>query len=215
MPQMQMPGFTPSNGTMPGELESLIPEALAPKPPSAEVETATTPQRWEPQKLNARHREIMRRLLEGANYVTIAEEMGIHVQTVMLVSTSKMFVSELAKMEAEADFTIVQRAEALSHEALDTLKNIMRFGKSDLARKSAADSVLDRAGYSKVEKKLIGIVNGEDVIMELNKQRREAILGQSNGNSGARATSVTSDELDRTTAKLAEKFTDATVVSGS
>lgn len=214
---MQMPGFVPATPIESGELEDLIPEALAAKPPCAEAETSQTPTKWEPQKLNARHREIMRRLLEGANYRMIAEEMGIHVQTVMLVSTSKMFVSELSKMESEADFTVIKRAENLSHEALDTLKNIMRFGKSDLARKSAADSVLDRAGYSKVEKKLIGIVNGEDVIMELNRQRRESILGangSTNINTRARATSVTSDELDSTTEAIAEKLTDATVVSG-
>ena len=215
MPQMQMPGFVPVTSAIPGELEDLIPEALTAKPPCAEAELANTaPVKWEPKQLNARHREIMRRLLEGANYVTIAEEMGIHVQTVMLVSTSKMFVVELAKMEAEADFTVIKRAENLSHEALDTLKNIMRFGKSDLARKASADSILDRAGYSKVEKKLIGIVNGEDVIMELNRQRRESILGQSNSDPRARATSVTSDELDRTASAIAANIPDAVVVEG-
>lgn len=190
-----MPGFTPATPIEPGELDELI--EINPKPIAAELEAElanTAPVKWEPKHLNPRHREIMRRLLEGANYRIIAEEMGIHVQTVMLVATSKLFVSELTKMESEADFTVIKRAEALSNEALDTLKNIMRFGKSELARKSSADSILDRAGYSKVEKKLIGIVNGEDVIMELNRQRREAILG-SNSNSAARAKSVTSDEL--------------------
>jgi len=202
MPQMQIPGFTPASNIEPGELESLIADELTAKPPCAEAELANTaPVKWEPKQLNARHREIMRRLLEGANYKTIAEEMGIHVQTVMLVSTSKMFISELSKMEAEADFNVIKRAEALSHEALDTLKNIMRFGKSELARKSSADSILDRAGYSKLEKKLIGIVNGEDVIMELNRQRRESILGkqQLDGDSRARTTSVTSDDIDSAT----------------
>ena len=197
MPQMQMPGFTPATPIEPGELDTLI--EINPKPMPAEAELANTaPVKWEPKQLNPRHREIMRRLLQGASYRIIAEEMGIHVQTIMLVATSKLFVSELSKLEAEADFSVIKTAESLSLEALDTLKNIMRFGKSELARKSSADSILDRAGYSKVEKKLIGIVNGEDVIMELNKQRREAILG-SNGNSRARATSVTSDELDRPT----------------
>lgn len=200
MPQMQMPGFTPATNIEPGELDDLI--EVNPKPEPAEAETAaanTTPQKWEPKTLNPRHREIMRRLLEGANYRLIAEEMGLHVQTVMLVATSKLFIAELSKMEAEADFTVIKRAELLSNEALDTLKTIMRFGKSELARKSSADSILDRAGYGKVEKKLVGIINGEDVIRELNRQRRESILGQSNGNSGARATSVTSDELDKAT----------------
>ena len=214
MPQMQMPGYVPATNAIPGELESLIPEALTAKPPCAEAELANTaPVKWEPKQLNARHREIMRRLLEGANYRMIAEEMGIHVQTVMLVATSKLFISELAKMEEAADFNVIKRAEALSHEALDTLKNIMRFGKSELARKSSADSILDRAGYAKVEKKLVGIVNGEDVIRELNRQRRESILGQSNGNSRARATSVTSDELDSATNAIAENIPDAIVVT--
>lgn len=204
MAQMQMPGFTPASNIEPGELDELI--ELNPKPEPAEAELANTaPVKWEPKQLNPRHREIMRRLLEGANYKLIAEEMGIHVQTVMLVATSKLFTSELQKLESEADFTVIKRAEGLSNEALDTLKTIMRHGKSDLARKAAADSILDRAGYSKVEKKLIGIVNGEDVIMELNRQRRETILGQSNGNSGSRATSVTSDELDKASpAELSE-----------
>ena len=194
---MQMPGFTPATPIEPGELDTLI--EINPKPMPAEAELANNaPVKWEPKQLNPRHREIMRRLLQGASYRIIAEEMGIHVQTIMLVATSKLFVSELSKLEAEADFSVIKTAESLSLEALDTLKNIMRFGKSELARKSSADSILDRAGYSKVEKKLIGIVNGEDVIMELNKQRREAILG-SNGNSRARATSVTSDELDKAT----------------
>ena len=195
-----MPGFTPATPIDPGELESLISDTLTAKPLPAEAELANTaPVKWEPKQLNPRHREIMRRLLEGASYRIIAEEMGIHVQTVMLVATSKLFISELSKMESEADFNVIKRAESLSHEALDTLKNIMRFGKSELARKSSADSILDRAGYSKVEKKLIGIVNGEDVIMELNRQRREAILGNSNGNSRQRTASVTSDELDSAT----------------
>lgn len=204
MPQIQMPGFSPATPVEAGELESLIPDALTAKPLPAESENpanATQPTKWEPKQLNPRHREIMRRLLEGANYRMIAEEMGIHVQTVMLVATSKLFISELTKMEEQADFNVIKRAEALSHEALDTLKNIMRFGKSELARKSSADSILDRAGYAKVEKKLIGIVNGEDVIMELNRQRREAILGNANGNSRQRTTSVTSDELDSATSE--------------
>lgn len=217
MPQMQMPGFTPATACEPGELESLISDTLTAKPECAEAELANTaPVKWEPKQLNARHREIMRRLLEGANYRIIAEEMGLHVQTIMLVATSKLFVSELSKMEAEADFNVIKRAEALSHEALDTLKNLMRFGKSELARKSSADSILDRAGYSKVEKKLVGIVNGEDVIRELNRQRRETILGNTaNGNSRARATSVTSDELDRATEGLAAAIADAHIVAKS
>ena len=167
MPEM----IIPSSPT-PGHLEELIsnlPEAGLP----AEIETASPPGKWEPQKLTPRHREIMRRLLEGAPRLVIAEEMGLHPQTITILTTSKLFQVEMAKMESEADFQVIRRAEDLSHEALDTLKNMMRFARSEAMKLRAADSILDRAGYSKVEKKIVGIVSGEDVIKELNRRRRE------------------------------------------
>lgn len=156
-----------------GDLSDLI-DLVGPPPISAESEKAPpAPSKWEPQKLNPRHREIMRRLIEGASYKAIAEQMGVSAQAIMLIANSKLFKEEMEKLEAAADFQVTRRADILSNEALDTLKVIMRYGKSELARKSAADSILDRAGYGKVEKKLVGIINGEEVIKALNKQRRE------------------------------------------
>jgi hypothetical protein len=147
---------------------------MPPAGATAEQENRKAPaERWEPKQLNARHREIMRRLLEGANYLTIAEEMGIHHQTVMLVATSAVFKTELAKMEASADFTVIRRADDLANEALDNLKVIMRHSRSDANRRAASMDILGIAGYSKIEKKLVGIVSPEDVIKELNKRRRD------------------------------------------
>jgi hypothetical protein len=37
-----------------------------------------------------------------------------------------------------------------------------------------AERILDTAGYSKVERRIVGIVTGEDVIRELNKRKRQA-----------------------------------------
>jgi hypothetical protein len=123
----------------------------------------------------------MRRLLEGANYLTIADEMGIHHQTVMLVATSAVFKTELTKMEASADFTVVRRADDLANEALDNLKVIMRHSRSDANRRAASMDILGIAGYSKIEKRIVGIVSAEDVIKELNKRRRGEL--STNGNS--------------------------------
>lgn len=146
-----------------------------PGPLSAEEQKAIEKEgKWEPSVLRPRHREILRRILEGANYVEIAEAMGIHKQTVMLVATSPLFRAELAKLEAEADFNIVQRAESMSNEALDKLKTLMRSARSEFLQKSAAERILDTAGYSKIERRIVGVVSGEDVIRELNKRRREA-----------------------------------------
>ena len=146
------------------ELASLIPFYV----PSTEANG-----RWEPQKLMPRHREIMRRILEGANYGQIAEQMGISYQAVMLICTSKLFKEELQKLEDKLDTGIIKRADELSGEALDTIKIAMRFAKSEALKLRAAERILDTAGYSKVEKKLVGVVSGEDVIKELNKMRRE------------------------------------------
>jgi len=159
--------ITPGNLT---ELLSDMPAAGLP----AELETKING-KWEPQKLTPRHREIMRRLLEGAPRLVIAEEMGLSPQAITIISTSQLFKAELAKMETNADFQVIRRAEDLSNEALDTLKNMMRFAKSEAMKLRAADSILDRAGYAKVEKKMIGIVSGEDVIKELSRRRREEV----------------------------------------
>ena len=75
-----------------------------------EQEHNPPPVKWEPDVLRPRHREILRRILEGATYVEIAEAMGIHKQTVMLIATSPLFKAELSKLESRLDFHVVQRA---------------------------------------------------------------------------------------------------------
>jgi len=161
-------------------LDQLVADSLTsnkelPGPLSAEDQKQLeSNQKWEPSVLRPRHREILRRILEGATYVEIAEAMGIHKQTVMLVATSPLFRAELAKLESEADFNIVQRAESMSNEALDKLKTLMRSARSEFLQKAAAERILDTAGYSKIERRIVGVVSGEDVIRELNKRHREA-----------------------------------------
>src|SRR5678809_704375 len=72
-------------------LDDLVKDQLStankelPGPLSAEAQKQLeSNQKWEPSVLRPRHREILRRILEGATYVEIAEAMGIHKQTVML-----------------------------------------------------------------------------------------------------------------------------------
>ena len=176
--------LVPATTPIPNNIEDLIPDNF----PSA----ASTTQRWEVSKLTPRHREIMRRILEGATYIEIAQEMGLHTQTIMLVATSPLFRAALAEMESAADFSVIKRAESMANEALDVLKVLMRNARSESIRKVSADSILDRAGYAKVEKKLVGIVSGDAVIKELNRRRRESLEelnGNTNGNSGQHSTS--------------------------
>ncbi len=167
--------FTPIAEPTPGHLEELI-EVLP--PPATLADDKVPAKRWEVTKIMPRHREIMRRVLEGATYVQIAQAMGLHVQSVMLICTSPLFRGELEKLEENADFSVVRRAEELSNEALDTLKVLMRNARSEAIRKTSADSILDRAGYVKIEKRIVGIIGGEEVIRELGRRRRSAVAAE-------------------------------------
>ena len=134
--------------------------------------------RWEPTKLTSRHREIMRRMLEGASPQDIAIQMGLHPHTITIISTSQMFREELGKLEVSADFSVIKRAEDLSNEALDTLKTNMRYAQRAGDRIKASIEILGIGGYSKIEKKVVGVVNGEEVIKRLNEMRRKRIMGE-------------------------------------
>lgn len=158
---------------VPGHIDELLISLPSPRLTAEQERSQAERSRWEPKRLNSRHREIMRRILEGANEVTIAEEMGMSRVAVSLVITSQLFREELLKLEAKRDDGVIQRAETLSGEALDVLKTQMRSARSESVRNRAANDILDRAGYSKIEKKLVGVVNAEEVIRELNRQRRE------------------------------------------
>ena len=151
-----------------------------------ETESPYTHKRWSPTELKPRHREMMRRILEGADYVEIAASMGLSTQTVMLVCSSAIFKAELEKLEDSLDHNVIKRAEELSNEALDKLKLLMRKARSETLQASCAEKVLGIAGYSKIEKKQIAVVSGEDVIRELNRRRREA-AEQFGGNAGSEA----------------------------
>lgn len=158
-----------------------------------------TNQKWEPKELKPRHREMMRRILEGASYIDIAEALGISPQSVMLVASSAIFKSELSAMESALDSNVIRRAEDLSHEALDKLKTLMRHAKAEALQASCAERVLGIAGYSKIEKKQIAVVSGEDVIRELNRRRRDADdafrVGVDTGPTTTPAIEATAEEL--------------------
>lgn len=175
MPEVTLPITKEMNGKATNvNQSSLLVELMADLNPPLTAESETKPQgKWELQKLNGRHREIMRQILEGSSYVTIAANIGMSVQAVMLIANSSIFKDELAKLETESDWNVIKRAETLSNESLSALRDIMRYSQSEARRESTAIEILGIAGYSKIEKKMIATVSGEDVIRELNRRRRE------------------------------------------
>jgi hypothetical protein len=172
MPNGDLAPVGPSTSYRPDEaFSSLLNEITL---PMLKAEDETKPDgKWEPKELRPRHREMMRRILEGATYVEIAEEMGLSTQSVMLVCSSAIFKEELRALDADLNLNVIRRAEELSNEALDKLKVLMRRARSEALQASCAEKVLGIAGYSKIEKKQVAIISGEDVIRELNRKRRE------------------------------------------
>lgn len=185
-------GLQPVGGTSP--LAELLHDMTF---PLMKADEETKPNgHWEPQKLNGRHREIMRMILEGSTYTEIGASIGMSTQAVMLVSNSAIFKEELAKLESASDWSVIRRAESLSNEALSQLRDIMRRSRSEMRRESAADKILGMAGYSKIEKKAIAVVSGEDVIRELNKRRRE-VSKSTGANLGAADSSALNSTPDQ------------------
>ena len=86
---------------------------------------------------------------------------------------SPLFEAELGRMMEEADRTVAERIESLSPEALDKIRDMMRKARSQSLQTRMAMEILDRAGYSKVEKQAVLTVSGEDVIKELNRRKAE------------------------------------------
>jgi hypothetical protein len=175
--------ITDGNESQSGEAFNSMLNELSLPPQSADDETKSNG-KWAPKELRPRHREMMRRILEGATQVEIAEEMGLSTQAVMLVCSSAMFKEELRLLEEELNLNVIQRAEDLSNEALDKLKMLMRKARSEALQASCAERVLGIAGYSKIEKKQVQVISGADVIRELNRKRREAAEQRTNGDTG-------------------------------
>lgn len=72
-------------------------------------------------------------------------------------------VGAVSKATAEAKATLAELARVHAPEALDTLVSLMRSAESEMARKSAADSLLDR-GYGKAPQALDLQQSGEVTI---------------------------------------------------
>lgn len=123
--------------------------------------------------LNGKHKEVMRRLVEGASQMQIAEQMGVSQDALSLICNSPLFREELDKVLEKKAYVVADRLEDLANEALDNIKMLMRNARSEMVKKGAAESILDRAGYSRLERKQLFVTTGEDVIKELNRKRAE------------------------------------------
>ena len=121
-------------------------------------------------KFTTLEREVMTRKLELETGESIMRNLGITQHTYYKIINGAAFQREYLEQCNSADRTIRARAESLSGEALDTVRDIMRDAVTPAYRLRAALEILDRAGYVKVEKRVNLTYDAEAVIKALNQQ---------------------------------------------
>lgn len=118
------------------------------------------------------HREAIRRIVEGQSISQVAKDIGLSRTYVNnLKNHDPLFKSELEKAYVGREMDVLKRIQLTSFEALDVVRELMREGKSENIRLQAAMTILDRAGYSKLEKRVSVVADAETVIRELNRRR--------------------------------------------
>lgn len=101
------------------------------------------------------HKEIARRLVLGKTQTEVGEELRISSSRMSIIVNSPLFKNELRKLEALRDKGVGDIGETLRELApiaLEQVERTMYFGSSDRLRMDAAESILDRAGVSRVTK---------------------------------------------------------------
>lgn len=106
------------------------------------------PSGYEPQKLNARHREMIRLHALGYKGVQIANILGVTPQNVydtLNTPLAQAFLQEIEEARNGSVQDVRERLQEISPLAVETVLDVMQNG-SESNRLKAADKVLDKTG---------------------------------------------------------------------
>ena len=141
----------------------------------------------QPDKINARHRALMRRIVSGMTLTDACVDIGFTLPRASIIINSPLFQEEMKRMEKEvaSDFAEAEagRPEDPTRKMLSetaevaakTLKGALDSQNPSIAL-SAAKDILDRTGYAKEDKlKVRGLVEPSqaliDVIGRIHKEK--------------------------------------------
>ena len=120
------------------------------------------------------HLEAIRRLIEGQLVKDVARDIGITATHLsFLKNNDPLFKEALERGMLNKEMDVLKRIQLTSFEALDVVRELMRTGRSENIRLQAAQTILDRAGYSKLEKRVSVIADAETIIRELNRRKAQ------------------------------------------
>jgi hypothetical protein len=118
------------------------------------------PQRFFVQTLKPRHTEIARRLVLGQTPADIAKALGMSPSTINQIKKMPQFKAQLLRLQERRDASVMdvrgQIAEA-APEAVDEVTRLMHKSRDERVRLKAAESLLDRGGFSSINKSEINV----------------------------------------------------------
>ena len=113
---------------------------------------------WQVTEMWEVHREIARRIVLGQKNVVVAEALNCTQEMVSMVRNSPVIKDQINLMSGAADADCVDLAKRIldiAPQALEVLEDILKdkHNQASLAlRAKVAESILDRAGHSKIQK---------------------------------------------------------------
>lgn len=113
---------------------------------------------WQADKWTARHRKVVALEMSGLKSQEIAQIMGYSEAKVSIIlndDRADIDRRELAGKIADRVQDTHLRLQLLANEALDEIVDEMRSSADENVRQRAAFSILDRGGYSKINKTIV------------------------------------------------------------
>lgn len=117
---------------------------------------------WQTEKFTSRDLLICDLHTIGKSNREIAEQLGLSDSKVSIVlgdARAHSYIEEQRRKISDSVPDVMQRLRLLANEALDEIVEEMRAGTTPVAlRQKAALSILDRAGYTPVQKQIRAVV---------------------------------------------------------
>ncbi len=127
------------------------------------------------------HREIARRLVLGQNQATICKVLGMSSSRMSIIVNSPLFKIEVKRLEDLRDSgvgNIQDQLREISPVALEQIERTMYHGGSERLRFNAAESILDRAGHSKISKGMLEVTNRASTAPMTEDELRKLVMAR-------------------------------------
>lgn len=125
---------------------------------SRDLHPVLSPERdYQPEKWTSRHRACVALEISGMKPKAIAERLGYTVSRVSIILSDPRAAldrRELAKGITDRLTDVQMKLQVASHEAVDELIDELRNSADEKVRHKAANSILDRAGYSTIRREV-------------------------------------------------------------